>query len=123
MGSRTPIDKRLAAELFEELRACTGYFNRATIIARDLKVLGSLAFSAVGKLTCGLYVPSRGRSYLGSRKKLNLPGCSVLAALIVYRDYDHYEEKGIFQRLIDRLRSITEDANGFAPVVPTALRC
>ena len=36
---------------------------------------------------------------------------------------DHYEEKGIFQRLMDRLRLITEGANGFAPVVPTALRC
>jgi hypothetical protein len=36
---------------------------------------------------------------------------------------DHYEEKGIFQRLMDRLRSITEGVNGFAPVVPTALRC
>ena len=35
---------------------------------------------------------------------------------------DHYEEKGIFQRLMDRLRSITDSANGFAPVVPTALR-
>ena len=36
---------------------------------------------------------------------------------------DGYEEKGIFQRLMDRLRSITDGANGFAPVVPTALRC
>jgi Transposase DDE domain group 1 len=36
---------------------------------------------------------------------------------------DHYQEKGIFQRLMDRLRSITDGANGFAPVVPTALRC
>jgi hypothetical protein len=36
---------------------------------------------------------------------------------------DHYEEKGIFQRLMDRLRSITDGVNGFAPVVPTALRC
>src|SRR2546429_4679198 len=36
---------------------------------------------------------------------------------------DHYEERGIFQRLMDRLRSITDGANGFAPVVPTALRC
>ncbi len=36
---------------------------------------------------------------------------------------DHYEEKGIFQRLMDRLRSITDGANKFAPVVPTALRC
>jgi hypothetical protein len=36
---------------------------------------------------------------------------------------DHYQEKGIFQRLMDRLRSITDGANGFAPVVPTTLRC
>ena len=36
---------------------------------------------------------------------------------------DHYEEKGTFQRLMDRLRSIFVGANGFAPVVPTALRC
>jgi hypothetical protein len=36
---------------------------------------------------------------------------------------DHYQEKGIFQRLTDRLRLITERVNGFAPVVPTALRC
>jgi group II intron reverse transcriptase/maturase len=36
---------------------------------------------------------------------------------------DHYQEKGIFQRLMDRLRAITKDDNGFAPVVPLALRC
>ncbi len=36
---------------------------------------------------------------------------------------DHYEEKGICQRLMDRLRAITKDGNGFAPVVPLALRC
>ena len=36
---------------------------------------------------------------------------------------DHYEEQGIFQRLMDRVRSITDGVNGFAPVVPTALRC
>ena len=36
---------------------------------------------------------------------------------------DHYEDKGIFQCLMDRLRSITAGANGFAPIVPTALRC
>ena len=36
---------------------------------------------------------------------------------------DHYEEKGIFQRLMDRLRAITKEGNGFAPVVPLALRC
>ncbi len=36
---------------------------------------------------------------------------------------DQYAEHGLFQRLMDRLRSITDGANGFAPVVPTALRC
>jgi len=36
---------------------------------------------------------------------------------------DHYEEKGIFQRLMDPLRTIKKDDNGFVPVVPQALRC
>jgi hypothetical protein len=36
---------------------------------------------------------------------------------------DHYEEKGLFQRLMDRLRTIRNGAKGFAPVIPTALRC
>ena len=36
---------------------------------------------------------------------------------------DHYQEKGIFQRLMDRLRAIAEGAHGFAPVLATALRC
>jgi Transposase DDE domain group 1 len=36
---------------------------------------------------------------------------------------DHYAEQGIFQRLMDRLRDIVETANGFAPVIPMALRC
>jgi hypothetical protein len=36
---------------------------------------------------------------------------------------DHYQEQGIFQRLMDRLRSIVGGKNGFAPVVATALRC
>jgi hypothetical protein len=36
---------------------------------------------------------------------------------------DHYEEKGIFERLMGRLRAITADAGGFAPVIATALRC
>ena len=47
MGIWTRIDKRVAAELREELHVCTGYFYRATVIARDLKVLGSLAFRDV----------------------------------------------------------------------------
>ena len=45
------------------------------------------------------------------------------AGRVGVRYSDHYEEKGIFQRLMDRLRSITDGVNGFAPVVPTALRC
>ena len=36
---------------------------------------------------------------------------------------DHYEEKGIFERLMSRLRAIAADAGGFAPVIATALRC
>jgi len=36
---------------------------------------------------------------------------------------DHYQEQGIFQHLMDRLRAIVGGANGFRPVVATALRC
>ena len=36
---------------------------------------------------------------------------------------DHYQEKGIFQRLMHRLRAIASGAHGFTPVVATALRC
>lgn len=36
---------------------------------------------------------------------------------------DHYQEQGIFQRLMDRLREIRGGENGFGPVVPVALRC
>jgi len=36
---------------------------------------------------------------------------------------DHYQEKGILQRLMDRLRTIAGSESGFAPVVATALRC
>ena len=35
---------------------------------------------------------------------------------------DHYEEKGIFQRLMDRLRRIVPRGTGFAPVMVPALR-
>jgi hypothetical protein len=35
---------------------------------------------------------------------------------------DHYEEKGILQRLMNRLRSISAGPNGFVPVI-AALRC
>ena len=34
---------------------------------------------------------------------------------------DHYEEKGVFQRLLDRLRSIAPGGDGFLPVLKTAL--
>jgi hypothetical protein len=36
---------------------------------------------------------------------------------------DHYEEKGIFERLMGRLRAIAAHADGFAPVIATVLRC
>jgi hypothetical protein len=35
---------------------------------------------------------------------------------------DHYEEKGVFQRLMDRLRRITPRVQGYAPVMVPALR-
>ena len=34
---------------------------------------------------------------------------------------DHYEEKGVFQRLMDRLRRIAPRAQGYAPVMRPAL--
>ena len=34
---------------------------------------------------------------------------------------DHYEERGIFQRLMERLRTIAEGVAGFTPVLTTAL--
>lgn len=36
---------------------------------------------------------------------------------------DHYQEKGLFQRLMDRLRRVTCGASGFVPVIPAPLRC
>lgn len=37
---------------------------------------------------------------------------------------DHYEEKGLFDRLMHRLRAIAHEAGtGFQPVIATALRC
>ena len=36
---------------------------------------------------------------------------------------DHYEEQGIFQRLMERLRAITDDDSRFAHVVLSALCC
>ena len=35
---------------------------------------------------------------------------------------DHYPERGLFQRLMDRLRAIVPRAEGFSPVLATALR-
>jgi len=35
---------------------------------------------------------------------------------------DHYEEKGMFERLIDRLRRIVPRGEGYVPVVVPALR-
>jgi Transposase DDE domain group 1 len=35
---------------------------------------------------------------------------------------DHYEEKGVFQRLMDRLRRIVPRGSGYAPVLQPALR-
>ena len=35
---------------------------------------------------------------------------------------DHYEEKGVFDRLMDRLRKIVPRAQGYAPVMLPALR-
>ena len=34
---------------------------------------------------------------------------------------DHYEEQGIFCRLLDRLRAIAPDGQQFGPVLPTPL--
>ena len=36
---------------------------------------------------------------------------------------DHYEERGVFQRLMSRLRGIAAGATGFAPVIASGLRC
>jgi hypothetical protein len=36
---------------------------------------------------------------------------------------DHYQERGLLDRLMQRLRSITVGASGFPPVIATALRC
>jgi hypothetical protein len=36
---------------------------------------------------------------------------------------DHYEEKGVFDRLMQRVRAIAAGPHGFAPVIATALRC
>jgi hypothetical protein len=33
---------------------------------------------------------------------------------------DHYQEQGLFQRLMDRLQRITHDARGWMPVVDAA---
>jgi hypothetical protein len=36
---------------------------------------------------------------------------------------DHYPERGLFQRLMDRLRAIVPRPEGFSPVLAAALRC
>lgn len=36
---------------------------------------------------------------------------------------DHYEDKGLFERLMDRLRAIGAGEKGFLPVIGVALRC
>ncbi len=36
---------------------------------------------------------------------------------------DHYQEKGLFERLMDRLRAIGAGDKGFLPVIALALRC
>jgi len=36
---------------------------------------------------------------------------------------DHYEEKGLMERLLKRLRAIDVSGNRFLPVIPVALRC
>ncbi len=45
------------------------------------------------------------------------------AGRVRVRYSDHYQEQGIYQRLMDRLREIHGGENGFGPVVPVALRC
>ena len=35
---------------------------------------------------------------------------------------DHYEEKGVFERLMNRLRRIVPRGQGYAPVMVPALR-
>ena len=36
---------------------------------------------------------------------------------------DHYPEQSLFERLMARLRAVTAQADGFAPVIALALRC
>jgi hypothetical protein len=43
------------------------------------------------------------------------------AGRVGVRYSDHYEEKGVFQRLMDRLRAIAPAKEGFLPVLKTAL--
>jgi hypothetical protein len=45
------------------------------------------------------------------------------AGQVGVRYSDHYEEKGLFHRLMERLRAINRGAAGFLPVVTAALRC
>jgi len=45
------------------------------------------------------------------------------AGQVAVRYSDHYEEKGIFHRLMQRLRALDGGPGGFGPVIATALRC
>jgi hypothetical protein len=45
------------------------------------------------------------------------------AGRVGVRYSDHYEERGLFQRLMGRLRAIGAGENGFRPVIAVALRC
>ena len=62
-------------------------------------------------MTLAAAVPIRGGQDLAARGPLT--GVSYS---------DHYEEKGVFERLMDRLRRITARAQGYAPVMVPALR-
>ena len=44
------------------------------------------------------------------------------AGAVLVRYSDHYPEKGMMGRLMDRLRAIVPKGNGFAPVLGSALR-
>ena len=45
------------------------------------------------------------------------------AGQVSVRYSDHYEKKGLFHRLMERLRSTTQGDAGLLPVLAAALRC
>jgi hypothetical protein len=45
------------------------------------------------------------------------------AGLVGISYSDHYAEKGLFQRLMERLRAVARSGSRLAPVIPIALRC